>query len=279
MKKPLSQKKALVIVCILLPFLLVAFNLISKKQRHNKYTIDKICGLIDKNENTDFLIKEIECGKLAYLRDSYGLSLLHHAAASSSYEICHYLLEKGVDPNVEDANGVTPILYYCGRPVRAISECFDHRIVIDLIAHGAKVNVCTKDTGVTPLIASFSYDDVDLTRILLKAGADVNARTLDGTSAIFFSCTIPTTSKSAISITSMLIDYGADINSMDCISPNDKNEKETVLSSLVFLKKNKLAKLLFDRGASPDIINSDGTTARTIAKEENKEMYDYFNKK
>lgn len=43
--------------------------------------------------------------------DSYGANLLHWASAFNQKNIAKYLLEKGIDVNLRDKNGNTPLHY------------------------------------------------------------------------------------------------------------------------------------------------------------------------
>ena len=83
------------------------------------------------------------------------------------------LLQSGVDVNVRDKRGATPLLY-----AAAVGTPEVMRILIDA---GADVNARTA-FGATPLI--WSAANIGKVRLLLDKGADVNARTRAGNTAL-----------------------------------------------------------------------------------------------
>jgi len=73
------------------------------------------------------------------------------------------------DPNLADANGVTPLIY-------SIARCEEPAVVGRmLLEHGANPNARMKD-GTTALIAAALRNNAECTRLLLSHGADAAAR-------------------------------------------------------------------------------------------------------
>lgn len=103
--------------------------------------------------------------------DNSGNSILH-AAVSANYtqEVVQTLLAAGCDPKAKNKSGRSPLFY-------AVSTLF---LPVDaaklLIKVGADPCETDKD-GITPLHLALSSDPVpEKVRLLIKAGADVNAR-------------------------------------------------------------------------------------------------------
>lgn len=100
------------------------------------------------------------------LNESIPLCLL--GTAGNSYEITKYLLEKGLNPNTRSIEGMTPLK-------RALngSGIEPTKIIKCLIEHGADVNQVV--AGVTPLMEISNKKNLGSVKLLVEAGADVNA--------------------------------------------------------------------------------------------------------
>ena len=104
--------------------------------------------------------------------DEYsGESLLHLAARHDSHEVVPLLIEGGIDADVRDSHGDTPLLEaaYGGAWEAALA----------LIEHGAAVDV-RGHRGVTPLHHAAFHDAWEAALALLDRGADVDAGDEDG---------------------------------------------------------------------------------------------------
>ncbi|HWB27198.1 MAG TPA: ankyrin repeat domain-containing protein [Chitinophagaceae bacterium] len=89
------------------------------------------------------------------------------------------LLKKGYDINSLNDNSSSALLDACREPQA------DTNIVGFLLRHGAKVDYPVTKMGRTPLIVACAYyGDVALCRMLINWGADVNAVTKDGVTAL-----------------------------------------------------------------------------------------------
>lgn len=102
-------------------------------------------------------------------RDNRGRTPLHFAVQFANPQAAQLLLEKGVSPDAGDDNGFTPLF---------LSRYSDGYLTDLLIEQGADVNHLS-DKGWTPLHCAVSHGNVAMFGVLLKAGADLDARTAD----------------------------------------------------------------------------------------------------
>ena len=99
-----------------------------------------------------------------------GRTLLHAAAAAGNLLIVEALLERGVDANISDAGGHTP-LYSVG------NECSGGAAVVKaLIRGGAKVDACGGVKRCTALHMAARRDYVEVSEALVACGANIEAR-------------------------------------------------------------------------------------------------------
>jgi hypothetical protein len=85
------------------------------------------------------------------------------------------VIHRGANPNALDAFG-DPVILDVRKPA----------MVAALARLGANVNVRDRDDGSTPLIKAVGDGDLERIRVLLAAGADVNAATVHGMTALRF---------------------------------------------------------------------------------------------
>ncbi|MCH4893595.1 MULTISPECIES: ankyrin repeat domain-containing protein [unclassified Sphingomonas] len=94
---------------------------------------------------------------------STGDGALHIIARSRNTTYLRFLLQKGANPNLQDARGNTPALI-------AVETRFTDGIDT-LILYKANLNLANR-SGETPLIRAVQLRDVDMVRRLLAAGAN-----------------------------------------------------------------------------------------------------------
>jgi ankyrin repeat protein len=115
---------------------------------------------------------------------------LNAAAFHGHWRLCKYLIDQGADVNqpLEDT-GETPLHAALCTADRVLHD----RVLTILLSHGAQPNVNTKPNvvtggfmrdcrtkGETPLHRAAAFGDVDTIRLLLDAGAVIDAKDMNG---------------------------------------------------------------------------------------------------
>ncbi len=98
---------------------------------------------------------------------------LHFAAQNGNVAEVERLIAEGADPNAQDENGNTPLKYASAEPYP--------QVLLTLISLGASP-VMADRRGFTPIhcVAGHGFYDeaLEMGKILVDAGADVNARSI-----------------------------------------------------------------------------------------------------
>ncbi len=116
---------------------------------------------------------------------------LIEAAATCDTKAVETALAGGVDVNARDANGITPLMHAArGKgPKIADPAPTDHPEVIELLVkHGAEVDAKT-DSGFVALFWAARYGHDKVAKALIELGADVNAKDKDGMTAMRWATT------------------------------------------------------------------------------------------
>lgn len=101
-----------------------------------------------------------------------GRTLLHYASGSSCLPIVRSLLSAGVDPDILDSGGHTPLYRVAGSRENEIGD----EIVTALVQAGAKVDHCGGVSRSTALHQAARFGDLQVAMALLNAGASKSAR-------------------------------------------------------------------------------------------------------
>ena len=110
----------------------------------------------------------LKAGAKAAVANDYGSTPLSEAAIAGNPEVIGKLLKAGADPNAENADGQTPLMVIARtRNVAAATE---------LLRRGAKVDQVERWHGQTALMWAAAESQPDMVKLLIKHGANVNAR-------------------------------------------------------------------------------------------------------
>ena len=130
--------------------------------------------------------------------------------------------------------------------------------VEDAIANGSNVNARNNDGG-TPLTRATLNGNTEVVRLLLKYGANVNAKdnsqwiALDGNTALDIAAW-----KGYTNIIDILLKYGANVNAR-------QKDGGTALMSTAIIGHTDVAELLLKHGANVNARDKDGWTALRLA--------------
>lgn len=161
---------------------------------------DTIFRTIDrKHEILRYLIEKGEDSDLRANNHSYGTTLLHQMAERGDIEMVRLILTKGIDVNIRDMTGRTP-LHHCAS---GGGKEGSNEMVSFLISQGAIVNA-QDDEGRTALHWACLSGFYETVKLLISKGADVNMRDEDGLAPLHLVL--------SARIADLLIGHGADVN-------------------------------------------------------------------
>jgi ankyrin repeat protein len=139
---------------------------LSKKQEMISYIKKQYHDIFD--ANTKRLAKKKLLNKgIPFTPDCFGTYI-----AKNKSQICNLFLQGGIDINSRDENG-TPMLNIA---VRNDNEAFVQKL-IDL---GADINIVSEDRGYTPVMDAVWRGNLDITKLLVNKGAELNTINKEG---------------------------------------------------------------------------------------------------
>ena len=179
-------------------------------------------------------------------------------------------ITKGADVNARCENGTTVLMYvivmsdvfnetYIGMTadVQIISKEKFLEFAKLLIDAGADVNAKDND-GLTALMVAANNRNSEVVQELINAGADVNAKSFVGMTALMFAA-----KKGDSKITKALMNAGADVNA------KDMNGSTPLIYAATSNKNPEVIRTLVELGADVNAKDNEGNTALSIAKQEN----------
>jgi ankyrin repeat protein len=173
--------------------------------------------------------------------------LIFYAAQYAGAEEISMLLQQGANVNTS-WSGKTPLftVWYGHKAEKA-------QVLIDA---GADVNFKSDDDYIPkPVFAYLNDDDLDILKLLIKAGADIEVRNVHGNTPLLAA----TGRYSAHQVAVFLLNCGADIQ-----VKNNENDAPLLLAARS-CDDAKLLKMLVERGADKDATGNEGKTAYDIA--------------
>jgi ankyrin repeat protein len=171
---------------------------------------------------------------------------LKEAIAKQDTILAAKLINEGADPNAKDANGSTLLMEACHFP--------NLPVAVFLLNHGATVNQPRSAKGRTALMVACAYwCGMDMVKLLVQYGADVNVQSLDGTTSLMLAA-----SSEKLDVVIYLLEHGADANKKNAAGKTALNfatdgkaedymiksikdtrfDKEKVIESLIAATKN-----------------------------------------
>lgn len=176
---------------------------------------------------------------------------LQVAALHASMETIELLTNNGADVNVFDGNNRSP-LHYATAAARL-------DVVQHFIKTGADVNCQTKSER-TPLIEAVSLNNLSAVRALVKAGVNVNQKDAKGISPLHIATLMHQVD---LQIVECLLDAGADVNT------SNYKQGTPLMNAACGVRNPGLVKLLLDRGANVNLIDTNRMSAFRLCLESN----------
>lgn len=162
--------------------------------------------------------------------DGTGNTPLHYAGEWKLDNAASVLLEKGANPNAQNANGETPLF-------NAVKS--DTTTTIELLVKNKADKEARDYLGNTPLHACVRWDAKNSAMKLIQLKADLNAQNLAGKTPLSQAAR-----SSRIAMVNLLLDSGANIDAYDATG-------RTVLMDAIQSGNAAIVSLLLRKGASP----------------------------
>jgi ankyrin repeat protein len=215
------------------------------------------------------------------LPDPDGVSPLLLAIMNSNWDLAKQLIEAGADVNQWDMYGEAPLFTAVGlrnqvsggrASIDPLNETKGITIVRMLLERGANpdmqlffrpanVRGATNTRGSTPLIRAAANADLEVVKLLLEHGADVNLNMADRQTAVMAALAGRASEKQALEIIGVLHDAGADVNVIALVNHREESRGGTALHYAVRKRYKEVIKKLAEYGVDMNAKDQDGLTA------------------
>lgn len=224
------------------------------------------------------------------IQDAENTTPIVTAIMNKEYTAAKYLLDRGANPNLADSFGRAALFAvidirnedYSALPRRPLVDEYPSiRLIEDLIAKGANVNQPlalklpgrsgmdsgdgTMGEGSTPLMRAARAGDAEVIRLLLRSGADPNAKTKEGNTALLFAAGVGYRDKNttgteagALESVKVLIEAGQSL-------AQTNNRGETALHGAASRGADTIAKYLAEQKADLNARARTGLTPLDVA--------------
>jgi ankyrin repeat protein len=187
------------------------------------------------------VLEALKSGEDVNGKNAFGVSLFISACSFAPLSTINLLLENGANAQLRNPiNGQTPLML-------VIRRFGDSQAIKTILSMGVDVNARDKD-GWTAFFDAVSApnNSLEITKLLIEAGAKIDAKTSDGSTALFWT--------GNTDIAHLLQSKGANIDAQD-------TSGHTPLLMAVSHGRVPVTKYLIESGAKLDIQNKQGETA------------------
>lgn len=176
----------------------------------------------------------------------YGMTLLFWAVGMEKYDSARALLRAGADPDIISIHhGGTALYDTAGFSFVGANR--DARFVKLLLEYGADPNIgfvgshrnCLTEIGRTPLMSSIG-SNIEKTRALVEAGADINFRTERGRTAALEALWLPRGARTCVNIEVEVMEYAYFLiveKRADITQPWLRGESREEVAPVIFLRE------------------------------------------
>ena len=193
-------------------------------------------------EMVDFLLENGgSTGDLDHLRETP----LHTAVRVGRLELMRSLLRRGADVSAVSSAGVTPLYWAAQHGHAAVVEA--------LLAAGADPAIRYTEGELSPLDAAAGFGRIDVLRVLIEHGTDVNAAGADGRTALYWSIYA-----GELGAIDLLVEAGADL---EVRTSAGNLAGSAPLHLALHWNRYDVAAILVESGADVNARDGDGDTA------------------
>ncbi|HUI28914.1 MAG TPA: ankyrin repeat domain-containing protein [Candidatus Acidoferrales bacterium] len=245
-------------------------------------TTDKMVDAADKGD-TNTIGVMIEKGARINARNTKGYTALEIASLNGNANVVRYLLEKNADCDLEDGNGNTAL---------RVSVMLGHVDVVEMLLEKCANPNSNAFNGETPLMCAAHFQQLSVVKMLLARGVEINAVDYNGKTALEYAVDSPFRRDSdndspRIQIVNILLDHFAKVNGkllfnsyyghdtviVEALLKHDIDvnvsgvlSRDPMLSDAVAIEDVEFVKILLDKGANVDIVNSRGMPPLMLCK-------------
>ncbi len=203
-----------------------------------------------------YIVKTLlKYGADADYKPDYELPALHSAVKKNHVEIAELLINAGANVNSKDIDDNYPLIY---------AAEYGYPLMTDILCNaGADTEVSVN--GWTPLMFAAYYNDTEITEILLKYSANIEAKNNSGFTALMLSA-----QEGCPEEVKLLVSQGAKISERN-------NDGLTALDLAVYRNHEDIVNYLLEQGAKPAKIDKKNSTLTLAENIGNNNMLDLLN--
>lgn len=201
--------------------------------------LDELKKFVNSTKNGVDLLKRV---------NAQGQSLLFVAIEKNDPQMLKFLLDKKVDVNLPELQGVTPLMFVATK---------NNPILTDILLSQPGINIdAIANKKETALLYAIENHNRDMVEKLIAKGVDPNIKMTDGDSALLSSL-----DKDFLDITNLLLNYKK--TNIDI----QNNEGQTALILAIQQGNEDLVRKILEKGANPNIVDNKGNNALRMASD------------